>query len=253
MKNAVHTNLPMTAHTSKEWYTTETPDFIQASARRAFDIMVKCGVTESRIALRDEVFTILVPHHGLLFDIFVMQTKDGIKTYSLSDLNAESRPHQVLFRIINGELYIHTKISVAGKTVIEERLDAYAWTDEELDELLPQTKRTVIGFQSETGRHVLQTAIDSLQNPRDKARLENLFKMYAIDFACGMQNADWRQVVEVTQEMIDAGLTSIFDDYAKPGDAPTQVMVGDFLVITKNGMYRIDRTSFIKSHSTFMI
>ena len=250
-------NLPLSAHTTKVWYTTQSPDFIQASARHAFNVMVKCGVKESLIALRDEVFTIVVPHLGLLFDMFVMQTKDGQKTYVLSDLKPGSRPNHVLFRVINGKLYMFTTMATEqdgarqAQPVVEERLDTYAWTDEEFDNNLPARKRKVIGFQSEAGREMLQSVIDSLQNPRDKERLENLFKMYTVDFVCGAQLADWRQVVEITQEMYDAGLTSISNDYDNPGDAPTQLVVGDFLVITEKGMYRIDRATFVASHSTF--
>lgn len=247
------TNLPLSAHTEKVWFTTETPDFRQVSARHALNVMFQCGIQESLIALRDEVFTIVVPHLGLLYDMFVMNTKDGKKSYSLSDLQPDSRPHTVLFRVLNGELYTFTEMpgEEQGDVKVEERLDTYAWTDEEYDKNLPAKKRQVIGVNSEAGRANLQAAIDSLKNPRDKARLEALFKMYAVDFVCGVQTASWRQVVEVTQEMIDAGLTHISNDYDKPTDEPTQLLVGDFLVITDDGMYRIDRKTFEKTHLTF--
>lgn len=247
------TNLPLSAHTQNVWYTTETPDFRQESARRALDIMFQCGIQESRIALRDEVFTIVLPHMGLLYDMFVLATKDGNKAYNLSDLQPGSRPHHVMFRVINGKLYMFTAMAGAQQdaTVVEEKLDTYAWTDSEYDKNLPERKRKVIGLQSEAGREMLKAVVATLENPRDKERLEGLFKMYTMDFVCGAQNADWRQVVEVTQEMIDAGLTEISNDYDGPTDAPTKLVVGDFLVITKDGMYRIDRATFVASHTTF--
>lgn len=61
-----------------------------------------------------------------------------------------------------------------------------------------------------------------------------------------------RQCIEVTQELYDAGLTDCVDEWMtvdEDGYAKlTSLNVGDFLIVTNKGVYRIQREKFLQTY-----
>lgn len=237
-------NMPLTAQNAAPWSTVNAPNPnpMQKAAQDALAIMSQF-ISESRIALRDEVAAIYFPNMGILYDMHPKtRTKEGDMEYVLSDKAPEEERMHVLLRIVNGRLYNHLG-----------QLECYAHDMKTYTKNMRKAKR--IGYNSPEGQNNLVDVLSSMFDESEKARMEALLRMFAIDFDLCYTAPDWRQVVEVTQEMYDAGLTSIINDWEceKSGWTITNLNVGDFLVFTMAGMYTIRRDEFLQTHSTFVV
>ncbi len=238
---SIRTNLPLSAQQQNAWASTVNPNPREKSAQDALAIMSRF-ISESRIALRDEVAVIYFPHMHLLSKMHpVTRTKEGDMEYPTSEAAGEDRMN-ILIRVVNGQLYNHLR-----------QLDCYAHN------MATYTKNMrryyVVGNNSEEGQKGLEMLTSSMLDEAEVEELRATLSLFAIDFNMCYTKPDWRQVVEVTQEMYDAGLTSIVNDWEneKSGWTVTQLNVGDFLVITADGMYTIRREEFIQTHSTFQL
>lgn len=236
------TNLPLSVQRNTNWATAVNPNPTQKAAQNALSIISRF-ISESRIALRDEVAAIYFPDMGLLSQMHpITRTKEGDMEYKTGASVEEQYRMHVLLRIINGKLYNHLG-----------QLDCYAHNMATYKKNMKDAKP--IGLRSCRGMETMQQVLDSMPNEAERQQLYNLLSLFAIDLQVCYTAPHWRQVVEVTQEMIDAGLTSIINDWEneKSGWTKTQLCAGDFLVLTADGMYVIRREEFLQTHSTFMI
>lgn len=234
------TNLPLSAQQNQTWACTMNPNPREKSAQDALAIMSRF-ISESRIALRDEVAIIYFPHMELLHEMHpVTSTKEGEERYQTSPEVDEELRMRILLRFINGRLYNHLG-----------QLDAFAHKWKQYTKNMRKAKP--VGFRSKKAKANLETLLDTLLVDSEKDKLVKTLRLFASNLSLCYTAPDWRQVVEVTQEMYDAGLTSIINDWEneKSGWAVTQLNVGDYLVITADGMYTIRRSEFLETHSTF--
>ena len=131
--------------------------------------------------------------------------------------------------------------------------DAYTWTEEDYNS--KKEKIVPIGFgYMATVESVkwAMTIVDTIENEKEKDDMILFLTKYP-DLKLVFSKEEKRIVVEVTQEMIDAGLTEIVDSYAltdKNGmSETTKVEVGDFLVKNKESYYLIQKNLFWETHT----
>ena len=236
------TNLSLQAQESNSWASAVNPNPREASAQNALSI-IRRFTSETRAALRDGVAVISFPDLGLLSKLRpVPRTEEGDMEYPTAPSVSEEYRMNVLLRVVNGKLYNNVG-----------QLDCYAHDMKTYQKAMRRAR--VIGCNSPEAQNELNALLATMVNPEEAEELRATMALFAIDFQMGYTTPDWRQVVEVTQEMYDAGLTSVVNDWEseKSGWAVTQLNVGDFLVFTTNGVYVIRREEFIETHSTFVI
>lgn len=236
------TNLPLSAQQQNAWASAVNPTPVQASAQHALAIMEKF-ISESRVAMRDEVAIIYFPHMELLDEMHpTTRTKEGDMEYQTANDVEEEKRMRILLRFINGRLYNHLG-----------QLDTFAHSWKQYQKNMRKAKP--FGLRSKKAKANLQAILDTMLVDSEKERLVQTLRLFAVNLSLCYTAPDWRQVVEVTQEMYDAGLTSIINDWEneKSGWTATKLNVGDFLVLTKDGMYCIRRDEFFETHSTFVL
>lgn len=212
-----------------------------ASAQQILEICASQNVTP-REALRDGNFTVLIPDLRLIWEINPeTKTKEGMMAYPI--IGGKS---QVIFRLLSDET---GKLHLRNKT---RELDAYAWTAQDI---LSRAKKILpFGINSEEGKQTLETLLSYMSDEEEKEEILKTLYLFRIDFQAVMVKPDWRKVVEVTQELYDAGVTSVINSWEdeSSGFRATELQVGDFLVIeSPEKAYCIRREEFIETHSTY--
>lgn len=195
-----------------------------------------------RIALKESgILQVIFPvwnELGLLGKVF----RQCVRTKESPDGQLyDEATYRTVLRILKGKVYMTNSMA-----------DSYAWTQETFYEkavnAIPCGTHTAQGI---LGMCKLLSAIIS-----DKERLEvaEMFASWNKDLILVEAAPERRQVVEITQELYDAGITTCIDGWRKPDEngeyKETQLNVGDFLVVNseKRTVYCIRRAEFFASH-----
>lgn len=145
--------------------------------------------------------------------------------------------YQVVFRIIDGRL------------LMENKPDAYAWKKSKVE----SSKKLRIGL-SLTGIVNFFKTYNSIKDKEERKLFKEFFSLFRKDMALIVSEEEARECVEVTQELYDAGLTRVINDWeTKPKDDGTwetsDLSVGDYLIITDDGAYQVQRDVFLLTYS----
>ncbi len=210
---------------------------VKESATRIQEVCDKLSVF-SALALKDETDNILWPmwsRLGLFSKIVLplVNTKEGVMKYSVDEYN-------IVTRVLNRRLYNS-----------REQVDAYAWSRADYEK---KAKKAVpVGLRSLKGIINLFKLLNSMIDKDERKELFAFFRMMPCNFLLVHTNPEYRNVIEVTPELFEAGVTEIVNDWenAESGWTVTKLEVGDFLVVTEKGMYCIRREEFFMSHTTF--
>lgn len=142
---------------------------------------------------------------------------------------------------------------LGGNVFMSGRPDSYCWDTEKISNLhLDPKNLPFIGIHSAIGIIRLGKLLETVTSEKDKNWLAEFFCQCNQDYLLITTPAEQRTVVEVTEKLYSNGLTACVDQWMKPdenGECPeTQIFIGDYLVISKKGVYRIGREEFFKTH-----
>lgn len=176
---------------------------------------------------------------GLYGDAF----RQCVKTHEAPDGHIyDENEYRVVWRICNGKLYSEDGF-----------LDIYAWSDEDFKE--KATKAVPVGSGSPVGLVNLTDVINSVEKYEDKIRVANEFHRLNMDLLLVHSKEEIRSVVEITETLYKAGITSCIDKWCKEGPdghfAKTSLEIGDFLVLDHDNemVYCIKEEPFKATHT----
>jgi hypothetical protein len=138
---------------------------------------------------------------------------------------------------------------IGGKVLISGRPDCYCW---KFDKLEKAKDVRPIGTNSAMGLISLAEVLDSIPDMEEKTLLASKFADTKRDLMLVTTAAEDRVCIEVTMEMAAAGITHCVDEWMKTdenGNAEaTAIYVGDYLIVTHEGIYRVGRDEFAETY-----
>ena len=174
---------------------------------------------------------------GILKDMFgqCVKTNEQPQGELYSELE-----YRVIWRIYNGKLYNANGL-----------LDVYCWSDDDFSS--KATKAVPIGRESALGLLNLTDIIHRLDSYEDKVKVADLFCRLGMDLLLVDSKEEIRSVVEITEDLYKAGITTCIDQWEKKTDNGynvTKLSVGDFLVMDHDNetVYCIKKEPFEATH-----
>lgn len=148
----------------------------------------------------------------------------------------------------------HTVLRIIGGQLLKGGMaDAYSW---DAATYAKKAAKTVpIGFGLGATVDSVKWAMEIVQTVVDPVERELLIQFFIEQPSLRLvfSPKEERKCIEVTQDLYDAGLTSIVDEWM-PADEnglaeETILKVGDFLIVTDDGVYCIRRDEFLETHT----
>lgn len=149
----------------------------------------------------------------------------------------DEEEYQVVLRIIG------------GKVLFEGKPDCYCWKHSKVESA---KKVEVIGNNSFEGLMNILKVLSAINDEKERCLVSDMFAMLKKDFLIVTTPAEERTCIQVTSDFFTAGITQCVDEWMETdenGNAEgTVICLGDYLVVTDNGVYRIGREEFEKTH-----
>lgn len=137
-----------------------------------------------------------------------------------------------------------------GKVLMSARPDCYCWKFSKIESA---TDVKVVGTNSAEGLISLCSVLSSISDDGEKKMLADMFANLKKDLLLVTTPAENRSCIEVTKEMHDAGITACVDEWmnedAEGMAEATTLCVGDYLIVSDSGVYRIGHDEFVTTHS----
>ena len=142
---------------------------------------------------------------------------------------------------------------LGGKLLKNGMADAYAWDAATYQKKAANTHPVGFGFGATV--ESIKWAIEILNTVKDPTERDMLtkFMLEQPSLRLIFSAEEQRKCIEVTQELYDAGVTACVDEWMKTdenGMADATILnVGDYLIVTPNGVYCIRRDEFLETHT----
>ncbi len=144
---------------------------------------------------------------------------------------------QPVMRILDG------KVLMTGKT------DSYAWKFSKLEKAKGVR---AIGANTAAGILTMCEVLSGISDAHEKSMVADMFANLNKDLMLVTTPAEDRVCIEITKELYEAGVTSCVDewnDVDDNGEAEETILnIGDFLIVTADGVYCIRRDEFMTTH-----
>lgn len=179
------------------------------------------------------MFNILMfAFEGLFGKIF----NQNINTKEQANKLYPNDEYQVLFRILDGKL------------LKDNKPDSYAWKKSKIETY--DSKRiglSLFGFIN------YYKVLRTISSKEERKMFHDFFKLFRVDLSLIFTPAEERECVIITQELFDAGLTHVINDWENKPDengnwAKSELHVGDALIITKDGAYQVQADVFAETY-----
>lgn len=142
---------------------------------------------------------------------------------------------------------------LGGKLLKNGMADAYAWDVATYQKKAAKTHPVGFGFGAtvESVKWAMEI-LNTVQDPTERDMLTKfLLEQHGLRLIFSPK--EQRQCIEVTQELYNSGLTVCADEWMKPDEngmvEATILNVGDFLIVTHDGIYCIRREEFLETHT----
>jgi hypothetical protein len=93
----------------------------------------------------------------------------------------------------------------------------------------------------------------TVSNESEKKMLADMFANLKKDLLLVTSPAESRQCIKVTRELYDAGITACVDEWMEADEngmaTATMLNVGDYLIVTNDGVYCIRHDEFMETHT----
>lgn len=138
---------------------------------------------------------------------------------------------------------------IGGKVLMTGRPDCYCWKYSKVESA---KNVRMVGTNSASGLINLCEVLASITNKEEKSMVADMFANSKKDLLLVTTPAEDRTCIEVTPELYAAGITHCVDEWMEPdedGNAEaTALCVGDYLIVTNSGVYRIGHDEFVETH-----
>ncbi len=138
---------------------------------------------------------------------------------------------------------------IGGKVLMSGRPDCYCW---KFSKVSGAKDVKVVGTNSAEGLINLCSVLSGIADETDQKMLADMFANMKKDLLLVTTASEERRCIEVTKELYDAGITACVDEWMEAdenGEAEsTQLQIGDYLIITANGVYRVGHDEFVETH-----
>ena len=141
---------------------------------------------------------------------------------------------------------------LGGKLLKNGMADAYAWDAETYKK--KAAKSHPVGFGFGASVESVNWAIEVLNTVKDPTERDMLTKFMIEQPSLRLifSAEEQRRCIEVTQQLFDAGVTECVDEWMQTNDdgmaQATVLNVGDFLIVTEDGVYCVRREEFLETH-----
>lgn len=136
-----------------------------------------------------------------------------------------------------------------GKVLMNDKTDSYAWKFSKLEK---SKGVRPIGSTTATGIITMCEVLSGISDAHEKSLVADMFANLNKDLMLVTTPAENRVCIEVTEELYKAGVTSCVDEWNsvdENGEAEeTLLNIGDFLIVTSDGVYCIRRDEFLTTH-----
>lgn len=136
-----------------------------------------------------------------------------------------------------------------GKVLMSDRPDCYCWKSSKVKSAKDVK---VVGTNSAEGLISLCSVLNDVTSDSEKKMLADMFANMKKDLLLVTTPAEERRCIEVTREMYDAGITACVDEWMDADEdgmaAATNLCIGDYLIVTCDGVYRVGRDEFMETH-----
>lgn len=136
-----------------------------------------------------------------------------------------------------------------GKVLMSDRPDCYCWKYSKVESAKDVR---VVGTNSAEGLISLCSVLNDVTSDSEKKMLADMFANMKKDLLLVTTPAENRRCIEVTREMYDAGITACVDEWMDADEdgmaSATNLAIGDYLIVTDDGVYRIGRDEFLETH-----
>ncbi len=138
---------------------------------------------------------------------------------------------------------------IGGKVLMSNRPDTYCWKFSKVETAKDVCK---IGTNSADGVLALCRFLDGIHDNEEKLLIADMFAKLKNDLLLVTTPAEMRTCIEITASMYHSGITHCVDEWMEVdsnGDAEaTELSIGDFVIVTESGVYRIGRDEFLETH-----
>ena len=138
---------------------------------------------------------------------------------------------------------------IGGKVLMTGRPDCYCWKYSKVE---AAKNVRMVGTNSAAGLINLCEVLASINNEEEKKMIADMFANSKKDLLLVTTPAENRTCIEVTPELYAAGITHCVDEWMdtdSDGNAEaTALCVGDYLIVTSSGVYRIGHDEFVETH-----
>lgn len=139
---------------------------------------------------------------------------------------------------------------IGGKVLMSGRPDCYCW---KFNKVANAKNIRVIGTNSAEGLLSLCEVLTSIPDSEEKKMLADMFANMKKDLLLVTTPAEQRTCIKVTGELYHQGITYCVDEWMaedENGDAViTPLSIGDFLIVTESGVYRVGAEEFAETHT----
>lgn len=147
--------------------------------------------------------------------------------------------YQVVLRILNGHLYDYQQMT-----------DSYCWKKSKVESLANTS--IPIGCHSPEALLNLTKYIKNISDEKDQYDFLEIFIKFPQDLILTTSPEEHRRCILVTEDLYKQGITYCIDEWMTP-DANgfcdvTFLQIGDVLIVTKDGLYRIGHDEFYETH-----
>lgn len=138
---------------------------------------------------------------------------------------------------------------LGGKVLMTGRPDCYCWKYSKVEKA---KNVRMVGTNSAEGLINLCNVLTSITDEEEKKMIADMFANSKKDLLIVTTPAEERTCIEVTPELYEAGITHCVDEWMEEdsdGNAEaTALCIGDYLIITDKGVYRIGHDEFVETH-----
>lgn len=139
---------------------------------------------------------------------------------------------------------------IGGKVLMTGRPDCYCW---KLSKVANAKNVKLIGTNSAEGLINLCSVLSGISSKEDQKMLADMFANMKKDLLLVTSPAEDRHCIEVTRELYEAGITACVDEWMETdenGEAEATLLnIGDYLIVSDSGVYRIGHDEFVETHS----
>lgn len=147
--------------------------------------------------------------------------------------------YRVILRILNGHLYDYQQMT-----------DSYCWKRSKVESLANAS--IPIGCHSAEALLNLTNYVKTISDEKDQYDFLEIFIKFPQDLLLTTSPEEKRRCILVTEELYNEGLTYVIDEWMTPDSNGlcdvTFLHIGDVLIVTKDGLYRIGHDEFYTTH-----